>query len=378
MDSAHLLVVDDNELNRDMLARRIRQQGLTCDLAENGRQALDRLRTAAYDLVLLDIMMPEVDGYQVLEQVKADPALRHIPVIMISAIDEIENTARCIEMGADDYLTKPFNPTLLKARIRSSLEKKQLRDKEQLYAKSLEREMEIGRQIQSSFLPESLPVRAGWELQAVFQPARQVAGDFYDAFELGGKELIGLVTADVCDKGVGAALFMALFRTLIRSGAEANFAAAVEGEMSLWIEKTIAQVNEYIARTHSQANMFATVFFGVLDVRTGELVYVNGGHEPPLLRRAGGEQEQLEPTGPVVGALPEMVFESSRVTMLPGDVLVCYTDGVTEARSQEGEFFGMERLAALAGGEQISAALEAFTKGAEQNDDITLLVVGRR
>jgi Response regulator containing a CheY-like receiver domain and an HD-GYP domain len=118
-----MLVVDDVEANRDLLSRRLQRQGHTVAVAENGRQAIELLKKQPFDLILCDIMMPEMNGYQVLEHVKADPALRHIPVIMISALDDIDSVVRCIEMGAEDYLFKPFNPTLLKARISACLEK---------------------------------------------------------------------------------------------------------------------------------------------------------------------------------------------------------------------------------------------------------------
>jgi signal transduction histidine kinase len=136
-----LLVVDDDEGNRDVLSRRLEKQGYTVATAENGRQALEMLEANPYDLVLLDIMMPEVDGYEVLRSLKADERLRHVPVIMISALNEMESVARCIEMGADDYLTKPFNRTLLKARLGACLEKKRGRD----------REMDLFEQLQQNY-----------------------------------------------------------------------------------------------------------------------------------------------------------------------------------------------------------------------------------
>ncbi|MEX2262267.1 MAG: adenylate/guanylate cyclase domain-containing protein [Bryobacteraceae bacterium] len=129
--SGRLLVVDDNDANRDMLRRRLEREGYSVSSAEDGRRALEALRREPADLVLLDIMMPEIDGYEVLRQMKADPELRDIPVIMISALDEVQSVVRCIEMGAEDYLPKPFDPVLLRARIGASLEKKRLRDKEQ-------------------------------------------------------------------------------------------------------------------------------------------------------------------------------------------------------------------------------------------------------
>ncbi|MGD2039187.1 MAG: response regulator, partial [Anaerolineae bacterium] len=132
-EQGHVLVVDDNRMNRIKLSRSLEQQGHTVGLAEDGRQALKMLGTGSFDVVLLDILMPGMDGYQVLETIKADPELRDIPVIVISALDEVESAVRCIEMGAEDYLPKPFNPVLLRARLNASLQKKKLRDLEKAY-----------------------------------------------------------------------------------------------------------------------------------------------------------------------------------------------------------------------------------------------------
>ena len=137
-DSPALLVVDDNEDNRFTLVRRLQRLGHDqVATAEHGRQALDLLAARPFDLVLLDIMMPEMNGYEVLETMKADSKLRHIPVLVISAVDEMDSVVRCIELGAEDYLTKPFNPTLLRARVGASLERKRLRDRETVYLKAL-------------------------------------------------------------------------------------------------------------------------------------------------------------------------------------------------------------------------------------------------
>ncbi len=135
-----ILVVDDNEMNRDVLSRRLRKLGLAVEMAVDGRDALAKLREQPFDLVLLDIMMPELNGYEVLAAMKEDADLRHVPVIMISAIDEIESIVKCIDLGAEDYLTKPFNPTLLRARVGACLEKKYLRDQERRYLQEIEEE----------------------------------------------------------------------------------------------------------------------------------------------------------------------------------------------------------------------------------------------
>ena len=381
-----ILVVDDNEMNRDMLSRRLERRGYAVATAEDGRRALAMIEDGDFDLVLLDIMMPEVNGYEVLERLKAHEARRHIPVIMISAVDEMESVVRCIKLGAADYLPKPFDVTLLQARVEASLAVKRLHDREKAYARSLERELEIGRQIQQGFLPETLPDAPGWDLAARFRPARQVAGDFYDAFWMpteDGARRIGLVVADVCDKGVGAALFMALFRSLLRATAQAA-AGPPAGDPLLHVVRT---VNDYIATTHDRANMFATVFFGALDPASGHLRYVNAGHDAPLVVGPGGQRRHLDPTGPALGLMPEMTFSTGETTLTPGTILAAFTDGASDAQGPGGTFFGEARLLdllaapaasadALLGG--VDEALAAHTHGAEPFDDVTLLAVRRR
>jgi class 3 adenylate cyclase len=151
-----ILVVDDNEVNRDMLSRRLQRDGFEPTTAENGREALRLLAERNFDLVLLDIMMPEMNGFQVLEFLKADATLRHVPVIMISALDEIDSVVRCVEMGAEDYLPKPFNPTLLRARIGASLEKKRLRDREVLHLRQIEEEKQRSDELLHVILPHQI------------------------------------------------------------------------------------------------------------------------------------------------------------------------------------------------------------------------------
>jgi serine phosphatase RsbU (regulator of sigma subunit) len=386
--NSRILVVDDNEANRDMLSRRLARHGHGVAMAAGGAEALERLGAEPFDLVLLDIMMPEMNGYEVLERLKADPELQHIPVIMITAINEMESVVRCIEMGAEDHLPKPFNATLLKARVESSLAKKRLHDREQLVARAMARELEIGRNIQAGFLPPELPAIAGWEIGARFRPARQVAGDFYDAFPLTDDGRTAFVVSDVCDKGVGAALFMAVFRSLLRVLLRESYAARPDRSDAEHIPHAIRVLSDYNALTHASANMFATVFFGVLDPASGVLTYVNAGHDAPAVLRQGRVLRRLEPTGPAAGLLPGLQFAAAEVTLAAGDTLLAFTDGVTDARSPSGAAWGEDQLfaAALAAGAEpvasmlnaLDAGLLAHTSGAEPFDDITLLAVRRR
>lgn len=266
-----------------------------------------------------------------------------------------------------------------------------------------ERELEIGRQIQSGFLPDRLPVPPGWEIAVEFRPARQVGGDFYDVFEIIDGRRIALVVADVCDKGVGAALFMALIRTLLRHTAESSGlrhvaagrdphrppAVPLDRPMvgASALLASVEATNRYLIDTHPKQGYFATVFFAVLDPATGRLLYVNCGHEPPLiLGTDGGPRAELRPTGPAVGVVPQGVFELGHDRLCPGESLFAYTDGVTEARAGDGELFGEDRLRDLAGAplggarELLDRAVDAIgghAAGAAQYDDITMLAVRR-
>jgi serine phosphatase RsbU (regulator of sigma subunit)/CHASE2 domain-containing sensor protein len=255
-----------------------------------------------------------------------------------------------------------------------------------------ERELEIGRNIQAGFLPAVWPSPAGWEIAAYFKPARQVAGDFYDIFELDRGKYIGIVIADVCDKGVGAALFMALIRSLVRAFSIRDFdrfsqpedAAPAGPEAALL--NTIHQTNNYIATTHDDASMFATLFLGALDPRSGRLQYVNCGHEPPVVISSGKIQARLKRTGPAVGMIPEVAYAVDSICLEGGDFLFLYTDGLTDAQNEKGELFGRERLTLMINGafdtaetfiERVNRRLDQHAGATARFDDITLVVVRR-
>jgi serine phosphatase RsbU (regulator of sigma subunit) len=383
---AHILVVDDVEANRELLTRRLQRQGHIVDVAENGQQALDLVRSGTWDLVLLDVMMPVLDGIGALTALKADDTTRHVPVIMISANTELETVVKCIELGAEDYLPKPFDPVLLRARVGASLEKKRLRDREQQRAKRMQQELEVGARIQRDFLPDRLPVVHGYEFAARFEPAREVGGDFYDAFKLPDGS-VALVLGDVCDKGVGAALFMALFRSLIRAVTASQVGLPALDVLESRVLHAVTVTNDYIANTHGRANMFATLFVGALDPATGIIAYVNGGHEPPrIIRAVGGVRSMLPPTGPAVGMLPEIPFTAGSITLAIGETLLILTDGVTESRAPNGLLLGDDATDALlltpaataeALLERLLDAVHVHAAEAPAADDVTLLAVKR-
>jgi serine phosphatase RsbU (regulator of sigma subunit) len=376
--------VDDEPFNVDYLEQELEELNYETVSAVNGRDALDKVACESPDLILLDIMMPVMDGFEVLSQLKADRTKRDIPVIVISANSDLQSIVKGIQLGAEDYLPKPFEPTLLRARISSSLEKKHLRDLQHLYVKSLEREMEIGREIQKGFLPSRMPTADGWEIASYFRAAREVAGDFYDAFYLGSEQKICLVIADVCDKGVGAALFMTLFRSLLRFtiGVTDTFG---EHTPAARLKYAVTLTNSYITHTHGDTGMFATIFFGLLDPLTGTLTYINAGHESPLVVSVSGVCTPLKRTGPAVGIIPDIEFAAREVQLQPGELLFAFTDGASDALNPVGKSFGRDRLASLLHShisaerllDDIETALHKYVAEAEQFDDITLLAVRR-
>lgn len=393
---ARVLVVGDSAVDRDTLSRHVQREGYVVDTAGQGGEALEKLRAEPFDLVLLGVHGPGGDGLRFLKALRNDAELAHVPVIVVSAADDIESMAQCLESGADDYLPKVFRPAMLRVRLSAALDRRRLRD-----AESLTREMAVARNIQRDFLPESLPLARGVQLEAVLHPARQVSGDFYDAFTLAPSGTIVLVVGDVCDKGVGAALFMALFRSLIRASADPVEGGAIQmigGRRTLvrqsleaatpadLLTRVAGFTNDYIARLHGRTNMFATVFLAALDPMTGHFDYVNAGHEPALVVAPDGTTQELRPTGPALGMLPDQAFGTGEGTLERGHCLFAFTDGLVEARSPAGQAFGAERLrdalrannrsaADLVRG--VLAALDAFTGQAEPHDDVTLLAATR-
>ena len=269
--------------------------------------------------------------------------------------------------------------------------------------KEIEFELEKGREIQREFLPSQIPNLPNWEIATCFYPAGQVSGDFYDVFMLPDDNL-GLVIADVCDKGVGSALYMALFRSLIRVFAEqaihctdpgltqisstpgniATISSSADDQMARLA--AVASTNNYISHLHGRECMYATLFFGVLNPSTGILSYVNGGHEPLYVINAGSIKNQLKPTGPAVGLMPDIPYKSQQIQLEPGDLLIGYTDGVIEARSPEDEIYSRNRLQSLLIEpfksasdmlDRIKTNLFAFIDFAPQSDDVTMLAVQR-
>jgi phosphoserine phosphatase RsbU/P len=281
---ARLLVVDDNEDNRYTLTMMLSLEGYDdIAVANDGAQALEMLKAGEFDLLLLDVMMPRLNGYEVLQHLKEQGRMRDLPVLMISAVTELDSVVRCIELGADDYLPKPFNPMLLKARVAACLEKKRLRDAVLAHAARMESELAAAREMQIAMVPRTFPPPApDWpiDIHALIEPAREVGGDLYDFFLLDGGRFVFLL-GDVCDKGVPAALFMARTKNVVRLISE--LARASDGS-KLSAGEIITRVNRELA-TDNATLTFVTLFFGIVDADCRRIDFCNAGHNDPYSAR---------------------------------------------------------------------------------------------
>lgn len=262
-------------------------------------------------------------------------------------------------------------------------ELEQLREKEHAYLEAIKSELELGRKIQMSFLPEEIFQPKEYSVSVAFQPAREVSGDFYDVFQL-DDDRVAFIVADVSGKDVSAALFMSLVKTLLRVYGESAFK---EGKSPL---DAVKVVNEYVLKHHQQPRgrcMFATLFYAILTPSSGELHYVNAGHNPAQIVTTEGVVQTLAPTAPAIGLASGFEFPEASTDLNENELFFIFTDGVTEAQNEEGDFFGQERLDTIlldavtcnadAVVDQVQTALNSFTKGCDPFDDITMMAVKR-
>jgi sigma-B regulation protein RsbU (phosphoserine phosphatase) len=383
-EGPRILVVDDNDDNRYTLTLYLDLEGYSnVAVAHDGEEAIATLKQGAFDLVLLDVMMPKVDGYQVLTWMKGESRLRDLPVIMISALNEVNSIVRCIELGALDYLMKPFNPVLLKARVTSSLEKKRLRDEINAHLARLEEELDAARQLQLGMVPQFFPAPTSdrpVEVHAMMEPAREVGGDLYDFFYCPDGTFCFLI-GDVSGKGMPAALFMARTQSLIRLAIE--LLRSADGTRASPAD-IVARVNRELCQNNSEM-MFVTLFIGMLHTETKELQFCNAAHNVPYRLRGGGVEALDGPKGLALGIEANAAYVPGRLSMAPGETIYLYTDGVTEATNQGDELFGEPRLEAVLRTiaqqssahvvKSVAAAISGFVAAAPQADDITAMAI---
>lgn len=377
LSDCRVLLVDDAKANLDILV-----EGLKSDhklsLALNGEMALQAAARTPPDLVLLDIVMPGMDGYEVCRRMRQMPETAEVPIMFLSSLEDVQNKTRGFEAGANDYLTKPFEMLEVKARVRSLLKAKAYSDaaKEQIAS-----ELRVAREIQMGMVPHdfsALEKGYGVTFDAALHPAREVGGDLYGVFE-GAADRLVIFVGDVSGKGIPASMFMvraiSLARLLARESAEP--------------ERILARLNDELA-ADNPSGMFVTFLCATFTPESGHVKMANAGHCRPMLLSAGEKPRwAVANLGTALGLEPGLEFQRTEVLLRPGDALILYSDGVNEALNPQEECYGNERLLADVGqfsGQApsgITAGLlekvRAFAGGAPQSDDIAILVmkVGR-
>ncbi len=383
-----ILSVDD-ELDLELLLtqyfrRKIRKGEYEFFFAHNGLEAMQMLlQHPDIDIVLSDINMPEMDGLTLLKKIKDrnNPALK---VVMVSAYGEMSNIRQAMNNGAFDFATKPIDlddlqRTIDKAQAEIEFVKQSQKEHGQL--EDIKADLSLAAEVQLAILPREFPpfpdIVSDVDIYATMKPAKDVGGDFYDFFRIDDDHL-GFVMADVSGKGVPASLFMTMSYTLLR----------FTGTKSLNPVSTVSDSNDMLSR-ESFDSMFVTLFYGVYNIRTGEVHYVNAGHNPPYLLKADGKVQMLPNSNNIcMGVTEGFPYQESTLTLNKGDILVTFTDGVTEACDPTNNLYGEERLEALLAtqsgntAEQVTSAINdavnAHANGAEQSDDITVLVIKRK
>lgn len=372
------MVVDDIPANLRLLTQILLDRGYDIRAAANGARALASIETDPPDLLLLDIRMPGMDGFEVCLRMKENPRFKDIPVIFISALDDIEDKMSAFSAGGVDYITKPFQIEEVIARVETHLALRRLQQHLQEANRRMEQELQLAAVVQASMMRRHMPQIPGWQLAVNLTPAKMICGDFFDAFRLPDGKIAFLI-ADVVDKGVGAALYMSMSCALLRTYIM---------EHPINPERVLRIVNDRILED-TATEEFVTVFLGILDAASGEIIYSNAGHHPPLLVRAGQPEkiELLARTGTVLGILEDQTWGQGKIQLSAGDTLVLYTDGVPDAENEAREFFGMQRFTDCVSAHQAEApediqralmdAIKSFTGPAEQFDDIALLILKR-
>jgi sigma-B regulation protein RsbU (phosphoserine phosphatase) len=375
LSECRILVVDDVKANVDVLVQALKDD-YRLSVALDGESALRSIARTSPDLILLDIMMPGIDGYEVCRRLRDSRETREIPVMFLSSLEDVADKTRGFEVGGNDYLTKPFEILEVKARVRSLVKAKAYAD---AVKETMERDLRIAREIQMGILPADLsPCTSGTglDIHAMLEPAQQVGGDLYEGLRVGERVVVAL--GDVSGKGIPASLFMAMTTTLLRS-----MARQLENP-----DEILRRINDELIASNPRG-MFVTLCCVVFDLPTGRVVGASAGHHAAVHLGPGRLPRLVfSSSGPVLGLLPAIQISNESISLEPGETLVLFSDGVTEAFDPAEDLLGEDRLldqlTREPGGtaaETVASVLGAVRRhaaGAPQSDDLAILAVRRR
>jgi len=395
-------------MNRDMLWQRLRRKGYDVVVAADGGSALQLIRDHRFDLVLLDVMMPGLNGMEVLEKLRETHSAIDLPIIMATARGESAEIVKALGLGANDYVTKPLDFPVVLARVQTHLALKQMAEQlKQLEQSLAERNRELeqtnaqlakvnGRmshdlkaaaRIQETFLPRELPPVPGTSFAWIYRPCDELAGDGLNVIPLGGGRT-GLYILDVSGHGVVAALLSVTLSRVLSHPSEPSSilgrGGAVRDGLEIAPPAEVADRLNQLFPFDTSTEQFATMIYGVLNAGTGEFRYVSAGHPGPVHLPAGASPVILESEGCPIG-LAEGPYEERSVRLVAGDRLYLYSDGLPEAMDSSGEQFGDDRLLQAIGRARseplreavtaLAAEIERWRGAAGAQDDVSILAV---
>jgi serine phosphatase RsbU (regulator of sigma subunit) len=366
-----LVVIDDSTNDLQVTRRFLERRGFLVSAASSGPEGLALAQTITPDAFIVDYRMPGMDGFEVTRQIKADPALHTIPVLLLTGADSAQHVVEGLGAGADDFVTKGSDTEILLARLSALLRVKAYQDQLRKLNQQITRDLQIARRVQEALVPQGTFRSPRLEIRSAYIPSETLSGDFYDYFVQ--DDLTYLFVADVSGHGLPAAILVSLLKSYIHT--EANATAPLSQFMS--------RLNDFLFSV-SLPTQFATAQLFRID-GGGKLSYSNAAHPPFLLfRHATGTAHLHEQPGHLLGAMPRMPFEEQCTTVESGDTLFVYTDGLTDRRSADGEFYSIDRVSALlvsARDENIGTLYDAiyedvtgFAATDEFRDDIAFVV----
>jgi len=333
-DAQRIVVIDDNGNDLQVIRRFLERKGFIVSAATSGANGLDIAQSITPDAFVVDYRMPGMDGFEVTRRIKSDPMLKTIPVLMLTGADSAQNVVDGLGAGADDFVTKGSDTEILLARLRALLRVKAYQDQLRKLNQQITRDLQIARRVQESLVPHGAFDTPHTEIRSAYIPSEELSGDFYDYFLQG--DLLYLFVADVSGHGLPAAILVSLLKSYIRT----------ESDAATPLSEFMSRLNDFLFSV-SLPTQFATAQLFRIDA-DGNLTYSNAAHPPFILfDRSEGRSSIFEQPSHLLGAMPGMPFEEHSMTVGAGDTLFVYTDGLTDRRNQEGDFYSIDRIATL-------------------------------
>jgi sigma-B regulation protein RsbU (phosphoserine phosphatase) len=379
--AGRILIVDPDHLSREILARNLQREGYLVNFEDDGAKALALLGGGKFDLALWDLQLPGLGGLEMLERVRRDPRLQHLPIVLLSKNKDWDTLIRCINAGADDYLPKPFNPALLKARIRACIERKTLRDREQKLLSQIRAHQErINSELADattyllSLLPRPLqkPFATDWR----FIPSGELGGDSFGYHWL-DEDHFALYLLDVCGHGVSAALLSVTALNVLRS-------SALKGADFRRPSEVLCAANAAFPM-EQQNNRYFALWYGVYQPSIRTLTYSSAGHPPALLFEPGADTPQkLATPGMVIGGWPTSRYRSQECKIPEGSRLFLFCDGAYEITLADNRVFTLDEFASLLGRlpwavpvdlDEVIAQIRELRASPEIEDDLSIIAI---